>query len=115
MNIYAQFPHQPAAPVAPHPPQVAADQASARPVDRPPPDEAGNNQARQQDTRDQGAEGRFRPADDAAPRHREERRIRERQQARSETAAFHPLDGKRAHDLQLERDTPPGQLLDVTA
>jgi len=47
MNVDTQFPQAPLATLPSRPPQASADQASARPVDRPHHDEPANNQSKQ--------------------------------------------------------------------
>jgi len=65
MNVDTQFPQAPLATLAGRPLQSRAEQASARPVDRPHHDEPANNHTRQHESRTEAHKESQRPAQEA--------------------------------------------------
>jgi len=102
MNVDTQFPPAPIAALAGRPAQARADQASARPVDRPHHNEPTDNQSRQGAGQTEAHKEARQPLHEAPGL---------RRQSQGESHALHT-------DARLNRPTEPapvGELIDVLA
>ena len=119
MNVDTQFPQAPLATLAVRPLQGRAEQASARPVDRPHHDEPANNHARQHESQTEAHKESQRPAQEARSgrqesefnaeekRKLEELRARDRE-VRTHEAAHKAAAGNLARGgAQFEFETGP--------